>query len=162
MEHCLREYIILIYSSYVAAIVLFFNGKTNLVNHNNKVVQIAILMRKLQYYFCLLFRIRLSEKQKKYWNDMGEITHHLNSGYEGYEWKILEKYGERLPWKRRWKKIPSGSFLICLYLNPITPEGLRAGIMHDLDQYNKFVKSVNIRLFWYILSNEDIKKYSRL
>ena len=91
---------------------------------------------------------------------MGEITHHLNPRYEGHEWKILEMYGKRLWWRRRWKNIPSGYSLICLYLNPTKPEGLRAGIMDDLDQYNRFAKSVNILLFWYILSNKRIKEYS--
>ena len=34
----------------MTAIVLFFNEKTNLVNHNNKVVQIAITHEKTETY----------------------------------------------------------------------------------------------------------------
>ena len=109
----------------------------------------------LKVHYCLLemFGIKLSEKQKKYWSRMGEVKYHLipKDGRSAEE--FLKEHARKLWWRPRYKKIPTGGYLVCLYWNPLdnSPDVLRAAFIDTPEQYDRFVKSVNVKESWYAL-----------
>ena len=102
-------------------------------------------------------------KQQKEKEVLTEVEYYLDPKNNSSVKEFLEEFGKKLWLRPKWKKIPNTFYLICLYKNLFHSSlEFQTRIMHNPDQYERFVKSIDINCSWYYVSYWRVYQNSNL